>query len=166
MVTEVDHHSVKTRIKEILQANATVYDPTGSPGKLVDCFVGRPYNNAISAHTTPYAFITNDDNLEEMSAEGVVQNDTTTATLHDVKYLIVMVDQAQDGRQVERNLDDIGKNLIQVLKANFELRKPTDSTDPKCSYSFPVRVNVFDTTSSGKPLQGRIIHMKLLIHTS
>ena len=65
-----------------------------------------------------------------------------------------------------KDLDDIGKNLIQVLKANFELRKPTDSTDPKCSYSFPVRISTFDTTSNGKPLQGRIIHMKLLIHTS
>ena len=42
MVTEVDHHAVKTRIKDIIIANATVYDSTGRSGKLVDVFVGRP----------------------------------------------------------------------------------------------------------------------------
>ena len=136
MVTEVDHHLVKTRIKDIVKANASIYDSTGSAGKFVDCFVGRPYNDAISAHPTPYLFITNDDNMEEMEAVGIVESNVIKATKHTIRYMLVMVDQAQDGRQVEKNLDALGKNLMQVLRGKFELRKPSDDSDPKCNYSF------------------------------
>ena len=65
MVTEVDHHAVKTRIRDILKDDPALYDSTGEPAKLVDVFVGRPYADNISAHTTPFCFIANEDNLEE-----------------------------------------------------------------------------------------------------
>ena len=165
MVTEVDHHAVKTRIRDIVKADATVYDSTGSDGKFVDCFVGRPYNDAISAHPTPYLFITNDDNMEEMEAVGVVASNTVKATKHTIRYMLVMVDQAQDGRQVEKNLDAIGKNLMQVLKGKFELRDSSDA-DPKCNYSFPDRVRVFRSNENGKPLQGRVVHLRLEVITN
>ena len=165
MVTEVDHHSIKTRIKDIVKADATVYDSTGSDGKFVDCFVGRPYNDAITTHPTPYLFITNDDNLETQKDMGVVQSNTITATEHTVRYLLVMVDQAQDGRQVEKSLDTLGKNLLQVLKTKFELRN-TSGTDPKCAYSIPERISVFNTSLNGKPVQARTIALKLIINTS
>ena len=165
MVTEIDHHSIKTRIKDIIKANATVYDSTGSDGKFVDCFVGRPYNDAITTHPTPYLFITNDDNLETQKEIGVVQSNTIKATEHTVRYLLIMVDQAQDGRQVEKDLDTLGKNLLQVLKAKFELRD-TSGADPKCSYSLPERVSVFNTSLNGKPVQARTIVLKLIINTS
>jgi len=119
MVTEVDHHAIKTRIKEIVQANPDIYDSTGADGKFVDCFVGRPYNDEITTHPTPYLFITNDDNLEEQEPTGVVESNAITATKHTVRYMLIMVDQAQDGRQVEKDLDTLGKNLMQVIKANL-----------------------------------------------
>ena len=103
MVTEVDHHAIKNRIRDIVKADATVYDSTGSDGKFIDCFVGRPYNDAITTHPTPYLFITNDDNLETQKEIGVVQSNTIKATEHTVRYLLIMVDQAQDGRQVEKD---------------------------------------------------------------
>ena len=165
MVTEVDHHSIKTRIKDIVKADATVYDSTGSDGKFVDCFVGRPYNDEITTHTTPYLFITNEDNLETQKGIGVVQSNTVQATEHIVRYMLVMVDQAQDGRQVEHNLDNLGKNLLQVLKTKFELRD-TAGADPKCNYSIPERITVFNTTLNGRPVQARTIVLKLLITTS
>ena len=165
MVTEVDHHSIKTRIKDIVKANATVYDSTGSDGKFVDCFVGRPYNDAITTHPTPYLFITNDDNLEEQEPTGVVESNAITATKHTVRYMLVMVDQAQDGRQVEKDLDALGKNLLQVIKAKFELRD-SSGADPKCNYSFPDRVRVFNTSMNGKPVQARTIFLRLEIITS
>ena len=165
MVTEIDHHSIKTRIKDIVKADASVYDSSGSAGKFVDCFVGRPYNDAITTHTTPYLFITNDDNLEEQEPTGVVESNAVTATKHTVRYMLVMVDQAQDGRQVEKNLDDIGKNLLQVLKTKFELRD-ADGVNPKCNYSFPDRVRVFNTSMNGKPVQARTIFLRLEIITS
>jgi hypothetical protein len=165
MVTEVDHHAIKTRIKDIIKADATVYDSTGADGKFVDCFVGRPYNDAITAHPTPYLFITNDDSLETQREIGVVQSNTIKATEHTVRYLLVMVDQAQDGRQVEKNLDTLGKNLLQVLKAKFELRN-TSAADPKCNYSVPERVSVFNTSLNGRPVQARTITLKLIINTS
>ena len=165
MVTEVDHHAIKTRIKEIVQASATVYDSTGSDGKFVDCFVGRPYNDAITTHPTPYLFITNDDNMESQKEIGVVQGNILQATEHTVRYLLVMVDQAQDGRQVEKDLDDLGKNLLQVLKSKFELRNSAGA-DPKCNYSLPERITVFNTSQNGKPVQARTIVLKLLITTS
>ena len=165
MVTEIDHHSIKTRIKEIVQADADIYDSSGSVGKFVDCFVGRPYNDAITAHPTPYLFITNDDNLETQRNIGVVQSNTVQATEHTVRYLLIMVDQAQDGRQVEKDLDGLGKNLLQVLKTKFELRDAS-GTDPKCNYSIPERVSVFNTSLNGKPVQARTIVFKLIINTS
>ena len=165
MVTEVDHHAIKTRIKEIVQASATVYDSTGSDGKFVDCFVGRPYNDAITTHPTPYLFITNDDNLEEQEPTGVVESNAITATKHTVRYMLVMVDQAQDGRQVEKDLDALGKNLLQVIKGKFELRD-SSGADPKCNYSFPDRVRVFNTSMNGKPVQARTIFLRLEIITS
>ena len=36
MVTEVDHHAIKNRIRDIVKADATVYDSTGADGKFVD----------------------------------------------------------------------------------------------------------------------------------
>ena len=165
MVTEVDHHSIKNRIRDIVKADATVYDSTGSDGKFVDCFVGRPYNDAITTHPTPYLFITNDDNMESQKEIGVVQGNILQATEHTVRYLLVMVDQAQDGRQVEKDLDALGKNLLQVLKSKFELRNSAGA-DPKCNYSLPERITVFNTSQNGKPVQARTIVLKLLITTS
>ena len=165
MVTEVDHHAIKNRIRDIVKADATVYDSTGSDGKFVDCFVGRPYNDAITTHPTPYLFITNDDNMESQKEIGVVQGNILQATEHTVRYLLVMVDQAQDGRQVEKDLDTLGKNLLQVLKSKFELRNSAGA-DPKCNYSLPERITVFNTSQNGKPVQARTIVLKLLITTS
>jgi len=165
MVTEVDHHTIKNRIRDIVKADATVYDSTGSDGKFVDCFVGRPYNDAITTHPTPYLFITNDDNMESQKEIGVVQGNILQATEHTVRYLLVMVDQAQDGRQVEKDLDALGKNLLQVLKSKFELRNSAGA-DPKCNYSLPERITVFNTSQNGKPVQARTIVLKLLITTS
>jgi len=165
MVTEVDHHAIKNRIRDIVKADATVYDSTGADGKFVDCFVGRPYNDAITTHPTPYLFITNDDNMESQKEVGVVQSNILQATEHTIRYLLVMVDQAQDGRQVEKDLDDLGKNLLQVLKSKFELRNSAGA-DPKCNYSLPERITVFNTSLNGKPVQARTIVLKLLITTS
>ena len=166
MVTEVDHHAIKVRIKDILIADAETYDSTGSPNKLVDVFVGRPYANNLSAHPTPFCFIANEDNLEEQEAEAVVENSAVQATKHDCYYLITMVDDAQDGREVEKLLDNLGKQVMQTLKAEFELRKPSDDSDPKCSWSMPERVSVFEASQNGMPIQGRAIHFKIIVHTS
>ena len=102
MVTEVDHHAIKTRIMNILKDDTNTYDSTGSPNKLVDIFVGRPYANNLSAHPTPFCFIANEDNLEEQEPEAVVENNAVQATKHECFYLICMVDDAQDGREVEK----------------------------------------------------------------
>ena len=166
MVTEVDHHAVKTRIMDILKADKNTYDSTGSPNKLVDIFVGRPYANNLSAHPTPFAFIANEDNLEDQEPEAVVEGSAVQATKHDCYYLICMVDDAQDGREVEKLLDALGKNVMQTLKAKFELRNPTGDTDPKCSWSFPERVSVFESSANGMPIQGRAIHFHIIVHTS
>ena len=166
MVTEVNHHAIKVRIKDILKADPNSYDSTGSPNKLVDVFVGRPYANNLSAHPTPFCFIANEDNLEEQEAEAVVENSAVQATKHDCYYLICMVDDAQDGREVEKLLDDLQKTVLQTLKAEFELRKPSDDSDPKCSWSMPERVSVFEASQNGMPIQGRAIHFHIIVHTS
>ena len=166
MVTEVDHHSIKTRIKEILQADPLLYDSTGRENKLVDCFVGRPYANNITAHPTPYCFIANEDNLEEQEPDGAVVNNSAKSTRHDCHYILVIVDDAQDGREVEKLLDNLGKLTMQTLKGNFELRLPADSSDPLCDWSFPERVSVFEASENGKPIQGRAIHFHIITHTN
>jgi len=166
MVTEVDHHAVKVRIMDILKDDVNSYDSTGVPNKLVDVFVGRPYANNLSAHPTPFAFIANEDNLEDQTAEAVVEGTAVKATKHDCYYLICMVDDAQDGREVEKQLDVLGKSVMQTLKNKFELRNPDDGLDPKCSWSFPERVSVFESSANGMPIQGRAIHFHIIVHTS
>ena len=166
MVTEVDHHAVKTRIRDILKDDPALYDSTGEPAKLVDVFVGRPYADNISAHTTPFCFIANEDNLEEQEPDGVVESNASKSTRHDCHYLLVLVDDAQDGREVEKLLDNLGKQTMQTQKANFELRNPDDSSDPKCDWSFPERVSVFNASDNGKPIQGRSIHFHVIMHTN
>ena len=79
---------------------------------------------------------------------------------------MVLVDDAQDGREVEKLLDNLGKQTMQTLKANFELRNPDDSSDPKCDWSFPERVSVFNASDNGKPIQGRSIHFHVIMHTN
>ena len=95
-----------------------------------------------------------------------VVDNTVKGTEHTVRYLLVMVQQAQDGRQVEKDLDSLGQKLIQVLKANFELKHPTTLADPKCTWSFPESIRVFDSQANGKPVQGRTLTMRLICHTS
>ena len=166
MVTEVDHHAIKVRIMDILKADPDCYDSTGSPNKLVDVFVGRPYANNLSAHPTPFAFIANEDNLEDQEPEAVVEGTAVKATKHDCYYLVNLVDDAQDGREVEKLLDNLGKQVLQTLKAEFELRKPSDDSDPKCSWSMPERVSVFEASQNGMPIQARAIHFHIIVHTS
>ena len=57
MVTEVDHHAIKTRIRDILKDDPALYDSTGEPAKLVDVFVGRPYADNISGDISSEARI-------------------------------------------------------------------------------------------------------------
>ena len=166
MVTEVDHHAIKVRIRDILQADPNSYDSTGSPNKLVDVFVGRPYANNLSAHPTPFCIIANEDNLEDQEPEAVVEGTAVEATKHDCYYLISLVDDAQDGREVEKLLDNLQKTVLQTLKDKFELRNPTDATDPKCSWSMPERVSVFEASQNGMPIQARAIHFHIIVHTS
>jgi hypothetical protein len=166
MVTEVDHHAIKVRIMDILKADPDCYDSTGSPNKLVDVFVGRPYANNLSAHPTPFAFIANEDNLEDQEPEAVVEGTAVKATKHDCYYLVSLVDDAQDGREVEKLLDNLGKQVLQTLKGEFELRKPSDDSDPKCSWSMPERVSVFEASQNGMPIQARAIHFHIIVHTS
>ena len=166
MVTEVDHHAIKIRIRDILKADPNSYDSSGSPNKLVDVFVGRPYANNLSAHPTPFCFIANEDNLEDQEPEAVVEGSAVKATKHDCYYLVCLVDDAQDGREVEKLLDDLGKTVMQTLKAKFELRNPTDATDPKCSWSMPERVSVFESSQNGMPILGRAIPFHIIVHTS
>ena len=165
MVTEVDHHAIKVRIMDILKADPDCYDSTGSPNKLVDVFVGRPYANNLSAHPTPFAFIANEDNLEDQEPEAVVEGTAVKATKHDCYYLVSLVDDAQDGREVEKLLDNLGKQVLQTLKAEFELRKPSDDSDPKCSWSMPERVSVFEASQNGMPIQARAIHFHIIVNT-
>ena len=63
MVTEVDHHAIKVRIRDILKADPDTYDSSGSPNRLVDIFVGRPYANNLSAHPTPFLLLMNAEDL-------------------------------------------------------------------------------------------------------
>ena len=80
--------------------------------------------------------------------------------------IMEILDDAQDGREVEKLLDNLGKKTMQTLKANFELRKPDGLTDPKCDWSFPERVSAFQASENGKPIQGRAIHFHIIVHTA
>lgn len=125
-----DNHAVKQRIKEIIEADVSLYDPTGIPGKISQVFIGYPKNKNIHAVSpTPYCVITNHVDLLKVQPYAQQVNNQWTSKQNFVKYMIIVADRQASGELVEKSLDEILQKVINTLDKNVELRK-SDGTDP------------------------------------
>jgi hypothetical protein len=125
-----DNHAVKKRIKEIIEADADLYDSAGVPGKIAQVYIGYPKNKNIHAISpTPYCVITNHVDLLKVQPYAQQVNNQWTSKQNFVKYMIIVADRQESGELVEKSLDEILYKIINTLDKNIALRKP-DGTDP------------------------------------
>lgn len=161
MVTEIDLWAIKTRIKDILEANTTLNE------FFRDFHVGAPAGNVSEGQPMPYIFITNDEGLiEEDEEASTVQNDAPVTSKHTLHFMIVYMITEKDGPTTEKSLDDIGKTVKETLKENHHLKNPTSSDDPMAFRSYPEETRPLNRDKLGQEVQGRVLFFKVIQYTS
>ena len=165
MVVELDHNAIKTRIADIIKDNAAIFDATPSDdSKFRQVLVGVPDFQHIDA--LPAMYITNDDIIEEGIRIGQISGNTAVTSEITFNYLLIYLDQEKDAVTTEKKLDDFQKEIMQSLKANYDLRSPSTGLDPKCARSWPMEVIELNNALVGKARRGRQIKLRCVAHTS
>lgn len=168
MVTELDHNAIKQRIIAILQTNSDIWTSSlDSAEKFRTMEVGAPDLDKIAELAQPALFITNDSMIERQKRIGEIASNASTITETEFEYRIIFT--AQHGRgsvEVEELLDDFQKEILETLKANYDLRNPSGGTDPKVARSWPVEIRMLNSNLLGRQLQGRTIRLRCIAHTS
>ena len=158
-MVEADIWAIKTRIRDILEANTTL------SSYFRDFQVGAPNGNISNDQPMPYLFVTNDENLiEEDEEASTVQNDTPVTSIHTLHFIIVYMSQEKDGPTNEKALDDISITIKETLKANHHLKHPTLSNDPKAFRSYPEETRTLNRDTIGEEVQGRAIFFKVIAY--
>jgi len=161
MPTEIDHGAIKTRIKAILEANTSLYDPNNTDGdRLLSVDLGFPFNNDSVPQIMPSAFIYLSS--ETITRSGIVQSNVHKALEHDVNYNIVFIVAESDSKTTEAQLDTFQKEILETLEGNAQLDL---SSDPKVDTSTPERVDTLRQDFNGQVVQGRIITLNCMIST-
>lgn len=161
MVTEIDLWAMKTRIKDILEADTTLND------YFREFHVGAPVGNIAKSQPMPYLFITNDEGLiEEDEEASTVQNDAPVTSKHTLHFMIAYMAKQKDGPTTEKALDDISKTIKEVLKVNHHLKIPVTLTDPLAFRSFPEETRPLNRDQIGEEVQGRVLFFKVTQYTS
>jgi len=165
MVVELDHNAIKTRIADIIKDNAAIFTATPTDDtKLRAVTVGVPDFNHIDA--LPAMYITNDDMIEEDKRISRIAGNVVVISEIKFNYLLIFLDQEKDAVTTEKKLDDFQKEIMQSLKANYDLRSPSTGLDPKCARSFPIEVIELNRALVGKARRGRQIKLECVAHTS
>jgi len=165
VVTEPAVASIKTRIVLILKNNATLWngaDP-GAAGTMVKIEVGLPENAVFDGTTMPCCYVTNDQSLEKDQAYGPVTANAVATSLHEFRFRIMFFDQKEDGQASEASLDAFQKLIKEIMKANVDLRHPSAGTDPLAIESFPIMTQSYALEYNGKPLDGRVIILRVRV---
>lgn len=168
MVTELDHNLIKKRIIAILKANSNIWtSDLDEAEKFRTMEVGAPDLDKISELAQPSLFITNDGLIERQKRIGEVSSNSSTISETEFEYRIIFTSQHGRGSiPVEELLDDFQKEILQSLKANYDLRDPSAGTDPKVARSWPTEIRMLNPTLLGRQLQGRTIRLHCVAHTS
>jgi len=163
MAVELDHDAIKTRIVDILKANATLFDANDLT-KLRFIEVGWPAGDWDKDEMFPYCFVTNGTPFEMMKNEGIIQSDAVSDLSHTFNYSIIFVVNSKDSREAELNLDDFQKLILQLLEADTSL---TGTGSRLVDIALPTTINLFRPTGTqGKGVQGRIINLRCIMNTT
>ena len=168
-MTGVKHFEVKTRIKDIIEADTTIFNKQGRDGKVKEVFIGWPQDKNLesSKHQKPYIFISNSSRWEEQQQRGPTTNNVMGSTLHTVRYELFVIDKGVSSADVEERVDKLHEKLVITLKKNATLIKPKAATppDPKCEKFELVRTERLNERI-GEKIDGFKITMELIIITT
>ena len=173
MVTEIDLDAIKTRIVAVLKGtttnpNAALFDLVVTKDKVTfrTITVGAPDVNDFKEMNPPAIFVTNDDTIEEDELIADPTTNTVLGSKHTFRFLLVYIDKAKDGKATEKRLDDFGKAIKEVLKANYQLKTVDAGTDPLVDRIYPESINILNRDLTGGNFQGRVMRLKCTKRTS
>ena len=168
-MTGVKHFEVKTRIKDIIEADITIFNKQGRDGKVKEVFIGWPQDKNLesSKHQKPYIFISNSIRFQEQKQRGPTTNNVMGSIENIVRYEIFLIDRKNSTFEVEKSVDELSEKLDTALKKNATLIKPKAATppDPKCEKFELVRTERLNERI-GEKIDGVKITMELLIITT
>jgi hypothetical protein len=161
-VTEPDLNAIKNEIITILQTNPNLWQEDNHEVGFQSMEVGLPLNNVFKGLAYPALFVTNETSLEQAKPLGAVQAGELKGTQHIYKIRIIFFDQAEDGQEVEKTLDEFYKIINEVLKENYQLNQVQNTT-----YAFARTGHSFNFGEfEGKAIDGRVIVLSVEVHTS
>ena len=161
-VTEPDVNLIKQEIINILQTNENLWQEDNHEVGFQTMQVGLPLNNVFKGLAYPALYVTNETSLEQAKPLGAVQAGELKGTQHIFKFRIIFFDQAEDGQEVEKSLDDLYKIINEVLKENYQLNQVQNTT-----YAFARTGHSFNFGEfEGKAIDGRVIVLSVEVHTS
>ena len=173
MPTEIDHDAIKTRIVAVLKGtttnpNTAVFNltKTVNTSTFRTIAVGAPNMNEIKELNPPAIIITNDDTIEDDEIMTDAATGTVLGSKHTFRYLLIYIDKAKDGATTEKRLDDFGKSIKEVLKANYQLKTVDAGTDPQVDRIFPEQTAILNRDLTGGRFQGRVIRLKCTKRTN
>ena len=169
MVTALDLFSIKERIRDILQNDTTdLYSATpsdktkfrkieaGSP-KLVNGKIPSPF---------PALYVTHDNPINDMEPPWNVSANVGNTFENNVNFLLIYIADGKHGQKVEETLDDFTKLITETLQENYDLRNPSDGTDPKVARSWVGQWAELNSQLIGESVQGRVLRFRTIAYTS
>lgn len=173
MVTEIDLDAIKTRIVDVLKGTTakptSIFNLVKTKDKTTfrTIAVGAPNMNEIKSLNPPAIVITNDDTIEDdVLITNIDTTDTAKGSDHTINLLLIFIDKRKDGQTTEKQLDDFGKSIKQILKANYQLKTVDASTDPKVDRIWPRQTAILNRELTGGRFQGRVIRLRITKRTS
>jgi hypothetical protein len=161
-VTEPDINLIKEEIITILKTNADLWQEDNHETGFESMEVGLPTNAVFKGLAYPVLYVTNETTLEQDKPLGAVQAGEIKGSEHNFKFRIIFFDQAEDGQEVEKSLDNFYKLINQTLKENYQLNQVQNTT-----FAFPTRGHSFNFGEfEGKAIDGRVIILSVQVHTS
>jgi len=167
MAVELDHDAIKTRIVDILKANATLFDANDlTKIRFID--VGFPDGDPFNDQMFPYIFVTNASPFETIRNKGNTPtsggNIIVKALDHQFDYDIVCIVNAKSAREAELNLDDFQKLILELLEADLSL---VGAGSALVHISFPTGVRHYrQSGTEQKGVKGRIITLRCFEETT
>jgi len=125
-------NTIKTRIKDIIDADTALVDKTDPKNKIRQVLVGTPPNKEYKDLTHPAIVITNSERWMEEKNRGPVVANKKTSVATTIRFDIILVVHMEDSNAAEKEVDRFWPLLEQRLYDFATLRKASDGTDPLC----------------------------------
>ena len=156
-MTSIDNTANINRIIEILKNDTTLK-------QTVREFKFGEDDSQIHDRSPPYLLVTTPNRpIITRDQFGIGEGSSDPSSL--VQYAIKIFVLGSDSENAETQLYDIIKQVIDILKANPRLKKPSTNDDPKCIRSVILSVES-DTNQRGKENQNATITIQCQIGTA